>query len=485
MRRSHSRDNYADAVLTLRNASPEEQDRIIRQMPPYDALMFDADFEVWAHRGQLPPSVEGWRLWLMMAGRGFGKTRAGAEWIFRLASGKPGVRIALAGASIADARSIMVEGVSGLLAIARRHRRRVNWEPSLGRLKWPNGSEAQLFSGDHADGLRGPEHDFAWADELAKWRQVEEAWVNLQFGLRRGSRPRALVTTTPRPITILRQMMDAPWTVTTHGRTTDNINLDEKVIELLTATYGGTRIGAQELDGVLLEDVEGALWTRGTIERARVQLPLPSREGPGVGASEASSVPTSIPAASSRLDAHPPPTPPFQGGGLFDRIVVGVDPPAGASEGSDACGIVVAGSRGENLFVLEDASVQGLSPEGWANRVAAAAARWDTAIVVAEANNGGAMVGSVLRAADFGLKVRLVHASKGKSARAEPIALRFEAGRAFFAGRFPELEDELAGMQAGGGYEGPGRSPDRADAMVWAMTALSETRSGVPRVRRL
>jgi phage terminase large subunit-like protein len=146
---------------------------------------------------------------------------------------------------------------------------------------------------------------------------------------------------------------------------------------------------------------------------------------------------------------------------------------------------VVAGSRGENLFVLEDASVQGLSPEGWANRVAAAAARWDTAIVVAEANNGGAMVGSVLRAADFGLKVRLVHASKGKSARAEPIALRFEAGRAFFAGRFPELEDELAGMQAGGGYEGPGRSPDRADAMVWAMTALSETRSGVPRVRRL
>ena len=169
----------------------------------------------------------------------------------------------------------------------------------------------------------------------------------------------------------------------------------------------------------------------------------------------------------------------------FDRIVVGVDPPAGASEGSDACGIVVCGSRGEALSVLDDATVRGLSPEGWASRVAAAAARWDTAQVVAEANNGGAMVESVLKAADFGLRVRLVHASRGKSARAEPIALKFETGKAFFAGEFSKLEAELGGMIAGGGYEGPGRSPDRADAMVWAMTALSETRSGVPRVRRL
>jgi len=165
--------------------------------------------------------------------------------------------------------------------------------------------------------------------------------------------------------------------------------------------------------------------------------------------------------------------------------VVGVDPPAGIGEGCDACGIVVCGSRDGVLSVLEDASVQGLSPEGWSNRVAAAAARWDTHLIVAEANNGGAMVQSVLEAADAGLRVRLVHASKGKSARAEPIALRFERGTAQFAGHFPELEAELAGMQAGGGYEGPGRSPDRADAMVWAMTALSATRSGLPRVRRL
>jgi phage terminase large subunit-like protein len=432
----------------LMNAEEERQRRAIASMSPEHALKFDADFETWAHRNQLPPNGEGWRVWLMMAGRGFGKTRAGAEWIFRLANGKPGVRVALVGATIADARSIMVEGVSGLLTIARRYRRRLGWEPSLGRLRWPNGSEAQLFSGDNGNGLRGPEHDFAWADELAKWREAEDAWMNLQFGLRRGQRPRALVTTTPRPMALLRRIDEDSSTITTRGRTSDNINLDEKVIDVLTATYGGSRIGKQELDGELLQDADGTLWPSEVIERARSEVPL-------------------------------------EGSAYFDRIVVGVDPPAGAGEGSDACGIVIAGSRDGMLHVLEDATVRGLSPEGWASRVAAAAARWDTGLVVAEANNGGAMVESVLKAADFGLKVRLVHATRGKSARAEPIAFKFETGKAWFAGDFPELEAELGGMIAGGGYEGPGRSPDRADAMVWAMTALSETRSGLPRVRWL
>jgi phage terminase large subunit-like protein len=348
----------------------------------------------------------------------------------------------------------MVEGVSGLLAVARNHGRRLTWEPSLGRLRWPNGSEAQLFSGDNADGLRGPEHDFAWCDELAKWREAEGAWMNLQFGLRHGSRPRALVTTTPRQgMRLLEQIGENPLTITTRGRTSDNINLDERVIEVLTTTYGGTRIGAQELEGELLKDVEGALWTREVIERSRV---APS--------------PQSLSLAGERG---------------FDRIVVGVDPPASVGAGVDACGIVVCGSVGETLYVLEDSSVRGLSPDGWASRVAAAAARWNTSQIVAEANNGGAMVDSVLKAADLGLRVRLVHASRGKCARAEPIALKFETGRAYFAGEFPELEAELGGMIVGGGYEGPGRSPDRADAMVWAMTVLGETRSGVPRVRML
>ena len=428
----------------LQDATEDQVRRFVAKLSPSDFILLDGWFELWAHESQLPPSGDGWRVWMMMAGRGFGKTRAGAEWICGLANARPNLRIALVGATVADARSIMVEGVSGLLAVAKLHKQRVHWEPSLSRLRWPNGSEAQLFSGDNADGLRGPEHDFAWADELAKWREAEEAWVNLQFGLRRGPRARALVTTTPRPIPLLKQMMADEWTVTTHGKTSDNINLDERTIDILTATYGGTRIGRQELDGELLEDVEGALWTREMIEAARVALPE-----------------------------------------RFERIVVGVDPPAGANDKSDACGIVVCGSIGETLYVIEDATVRGLSPEGWTNRVAAAAARWNTATVVAEANNGGAMVESVLKAADCGLKVRLVHASRGKCARAEPIALKFEAGRAFFAGQFPDLEAELGGMIAGGGYDRCGRSPDRADAMVWAMTVLGETRSGLPRVRRL
>ena len=428
----------------IANASEEEQRRLIWEMSAIEALRFDASFECWAHENQLPPTGEGWRTWLMMAGRGFGKTRAGAEWIHALASGKGGARIALVGATIQEARSIMVEGVSGLLNVAKLNGERLKWEPSLGKLRWRNGSEAQLFSGESPDGLRGPEHDFAWADELAKWAQPEEAWNNLQMGLRRGPRARALITTTPRSMPLLTRIRDDQWTVMTNGRTDENINLDQRYIDVMTATYGGTRLGRQELNGELITDVEGSLWPRELIERVRADRP-----------------------------------------DRFDRIVVGVDPPAGVGEGCDACGIVVAGRSEGQFYVIADESCQGLSPDGWARRVAAAVARWDADIVVAEANNGGAMVGSVLKAAEVGVRVRLVHASRGKAARAEPIALRFESERAFFAGSFPRLEDELAGLTAGGGYQGPSKSPDRADAMVWAMTELSETKSGVPRVRAL
>jgi phage terminase large subunit-like protein len=437
---------------TLANATDEEQEEVLDKTTFSDMLSWDADFEEWAHKAQLPPKKEGWRTWLMLAGRGFGKTRAGAEWIEKIARSRPGVRIALVGATIDEARRVMVEGVSGVLSVARRRRHRLKWEPSLGRLTWPNGSEAQIFSGDNPDGLRGPEHDFAWCDELAKWGEAEEAWMNLQMGLRRGQRPRALVTTTPRPIDLLKRIKAAEWTVTTSGRTDENVSLSEGFVEMMIATYGGTRIGRQELDGELIEEIEGALWSRDLKERSR--LPHPQTPSP-------------------------------EGEGAYDRIVVGVDPPAGVGDGCDACGIVVCGRRGDHLFVIADETVEGLSPEGWANRVAAAAARWRASIVVAEANNGGAMVASVLKAADCPVKVKLVHASKGKVARAEPVALRFEAGRAFLAGSFPKLEDQMAGMIAGGAYEGPGRSPDRADAMVWAMTELGETKSGLPRVRRL
>jgi len=443
-------------MRALIDASEEEQRRIIWSMTPADVLALDADFEAWAHSAQLPPKEEGWRTWLMMAGRGFGKTRAGAEWVEKIARSRPGVRIALVGATIDEARRVMVEGVSGVLSVAKRRRHKVKWEPSLGRLTWPNGSEAQLFSGDNPDGLRGPEHDFAWADELAKWRDAEGAWMNLQMGLRRGSRPRALVTTTPRTIELLKRIREDERTVTTTGRTDENVNLSEGFVEMMVATYGGTRVGRQELDGELIEESEGALWSRELMEKARRPLDFP-RIASGTLADERT----------------------------LERIVVGVDPPAGVGPGCDACGIVVCGRRGDALYVIADETVEGLSPEGWANRVAAAAARWGASIVVAEANNGGAMVASVLKAADCPVRVKLVHASKGKVARAEPVALRFEAGKAFLAGSFAKLEDQMAGMIAGGAYEGPGRSPDRADAMVWAMTELGETRSGLPRVRRL
>ena len=242
--------------------SAEEQERIIRSMTPNDLLAGDVQFESWAHRNQLPPDEEGWRTWLMMAGRGFGKTRAGAEWIHGLAMARPDLRIALVGASMAEARSIMVEGVSGILPIAGYRGHRVAWEPSLGRLKWRNGSEAQIFSGDSPEGLRGPEHDFAWCDELAKWRDADATWDNLQFGMRRGMRPRSLVTTTPRPLRVLERIQAQPRTVTTRGKTTDNLSLDEDVVKLIVATYGGTRLGRQELDGELIMDVEGAVEPR-------------------------------------------------------------------------------------------------------------------------------------------------------------------------------------------------------------------------------
>ena len=430
-----------DAATRLSQMGMAELQEFLRKCGPKGILMLDAQFEMWAAKGQVEPDANGWRVWLMMAGRGFGKTRAGAEWIHDIAmTGRK--RIALVGATIDEARSVMVEGVSGLLAVARRRRSPVRWEPSLNRLRWEMGSVATLYSGDNADGLRGPEHHFAWADELAKWRHAETAWNNLQLGLRAGVRPRALVTTTPRPLRLLERIRGDQWTVTTGGKSKDNINLPQSFIDVMAATYGGTRIGRQELDGELFTEAEGSLFPRALLEGARVNAPAD-----------------------------------------FDRVVIGVDPPV--SEGGDACGIVVAGRRDGKLYVLEDASVGQATPERWASVVARTAARWNASHAVAEANQGGAMVRSVLKAADAQLGVKLVHASRGKSARAEPVAIRFERGHAFLAGTFPELEEELSGLQIGGGYEGQSRSPDRADACVWALTELGETRSGVPRVRML
>ena len=395
---------------------------------------------VWAHPGQEAPPGD-WRVWVMMAGRGFGKTRTGSEWVTARMRDYPGARIALVAATLDEGLRVMVRGESGLERVALDDGERPVWLPGAKELRWPNGTRAFLYSGAGPDGLRGPEHHFAWCDELAKWRYAQESWDNLMLGLRLGDAPRVVVTTTPRTLAALTRIIGDGEVRRTGGRTDDNPHLAASFREAMRKRYGGTRLGRQELDGVLLTEPEGSLWKRDLLEACRLDGPAPEME----------------------------------------RVVIGVDPPASA--GGDACGIVACGAAGGIGYVLGDHSGSGLSPQGWAAKVAAAAELWGADRVIAEANNGGDMVRAVLEGAEVTLPVRIVHASRGKVARAEPIAARFEQGKVKLAGCFPELEDELAGMVAGGDYEGPGRSPDRADAMVWALSELMLGRRGTPGVR--
>ncbi|HYD25890.1 MAG TPA: terminase family protein [Croceibacterium sp.] len=457
---------------------------LVRSLPGPAALALDRAFAEWAHGGQLAPPGD-WRTWVLMAGRGFGKTRAGAEWVLGVvrdsspdggggpceawwrgtrgesniaASGSPPVplhhpaggppprageelRIALVAATVDEARKVMVEGPSGILACARPGEI-AGWSRAHGELVFASGARATLFSGANPQALRGPQHHFAWCDELAKWRHPQAAWDMLQLGLRCGARPRALVTTTPRGgCAALRRIVDAPDTVLTGGRTGDNPHLPAAFLRAVESAYGGTRMAREEIDGVLLPDVAGSLWPAALLERCR-------------GAA---------PAADD-----------------LRRVVVGVDPPASAG---GTCGIVVCALDADGVgHVLADRSAGGLSPEGWARAVAAAAEMHGADRVVAERNMGGDMVRSVLRGAGVALPISEVSATRGKVRRAEPVAGQFEAGKARLAGRFPELEDELAGLVAGGDYEGPGRSPDRADAMVWALWALLLAGQAEPRV---
>ena len=433
----------SDAAL-FAGAVPRQRRAFLSRLSSQEQEVFLSHWPFWARPEQLPPAGD-WSTWLIMAGRGFGKTRAGAEWVRHIAEGDGSARLALVGANYAETRTVMVEGESGLLSIAPP-KQRPAWEPSLKRLSWQNGAQAHLYSAAEPEGLRGPQHSHAWCDEIAKWMnnagQAEAAWANLKMGLRVGLRPQIVATTTPRPVALVRALVSGKDVVITRGRTQDNdLHLPEAFLTAMAADYGGTRLGRQELDGELIEELEGALWTRAMIEGCRGSM----------------------------------------GKGLA-RIVIGVDPPASAS--GDACGIVAAGLGADGkAYVLADCSVEKASPESWARRVADAAERFGADRVVAEANQGGAMVRSVLHAAHIGLPVKLVHASRGKIARAEPVTALYESGRVHHVGAFPRLEDEMCGLLIGGGYEGPGRSPDRADALVWALTELMLGRKRVPRVR--
>ncbi|GEN99705.1 large terminase [Novosphingobium sediminis] len=438
----------ADRLDFLRHDEHRLAHTLPDMLDPCEREALLANWPLWARASQLPPQGD-WRVWLIMAGRGFGKTRAGAEWVRMVAERDHSARIALVASSLHEARSIMAEGESGLMAVSPPNLR-PRYEPSLRRIVWPGGAQALLYSAAEAEALRGPQHSHAWCDEIAKWDdnqgQARRCWDNLMLGLRLGNAPQIVATTTPRAVPLVRRLMaqvgDGGDVVLTRGSTLENeANLPGRFIADVTREFGGTLLGRQELEGELIDDLPGALWTRGLLETCREAGVLPG----------------------------------------MTRVIVGVDPPASAD--GDACGIVVCGLGTDGIArVLADASVEKPSPERWARAVAEAAQAWSADRVVAEANQGGAMVGAVLRAANAALPLRLVHASRGKAARAEPVAALYEAGRVRHAGLFARLEDELCGLLPGGTYQGPGRSPDRADACVWALTELMLGRSGEPRI---
>lgn len=378
-----------------------------------------------------------WRTFVLLGGRGAGKTFTGAWWMHHMASSRPGVRIALVGPTLHDVREVMVEGPSGIKAMAGG-RDRPRWEAGRRRVVWPGGGEAYAFSAEDPDSLRGPQFHQAWADEFCAWRKAETVLETLRLGLRLGDDPRLLVTTTPRPTPALRRLLAEAGCVQTRAGTAQNAgHLSPAFLAHVKTLYAGTRLEAQELEGLVVE-TEGALFRAEDLKRARGSRPV-----------------------------------------RLERIVVAVDPPASA--GGDACGIVVAGRLDGRAYVLADLSERGLSPGGWAGKVARAAADFGAQAVVAEKNQGGDMVRTVLANAGCGTLTRLVHASRGKIERAAPVAALYEQGRVVHCDAFPALEEELMGL----GAEGAGPSPDRADALVWAVTHLLPTPKAEPSVRVL
>jgi phage terminase large subunit-like protein len=387
--------------------------------------------------------------WLVTGGRGSGKTRLGAEWVNGLVRGLPPFttsgrrygRIALVGESLGDVREVMIEGPSGIRAIARRERPR--FEATRRRLVWETtGAVAQIFSSEDPESLRGPQFDAAWLDEAAKWKNAEATFDMLQFGLRLGERPIQIITTTPRPTRLMKRLIADPSVRVTRLTTEANSNnLASGFIAALERRYGGTRLARQELDGELIEDREDALWSRAVLEAMSGGVPADLR-----------------------------------------RIVVAVDPPASSGRASAACGIVAAGLDGDgNGVVLADATVEAARPTDWAAAAIRLYRRMDADCIVAEVNQGGDMVPAVLRTVDAAVPVKAVRARRGKWLRAEPVAALYQQGRVRHAERFPALEDEMCDFGPDG--LAGGRSPDRVDALVWALTELMLGRSGEPKVR--
>jgi phage terminase large subunit-like protein len=414
------------------------------------------DWGTFAHTHQREPVLahngRPWTTWLMLGGRGAGKTRAGAEWVRALAADPdigPNARIALVGETEHDVREVMIEGVSGLLAVCGQGLDKPQWLPSRRRLEWPSGAVAQAFSADNYESLRGPQFSHAWLDELAKWKNGSEAFDQLQFGLRLGSRPRAMITTTPRPSALIKRLIADPSCVVTHAGTQANkYNLAPAFLDTVLARYGGTRLGRQEIEGAIVEERTDALWTRAMLEGCRIAAATPLTEL------------------------------------KLSRIVVAVDPPVSSGKHADACGLVAAGRTEEGtIYVVADETCAGLSPHGWARRAVALWRRLDADALVVEVNQGGDLVKTCIAEVDAAVPVTAVRAHRGKYLRAEPVAQLFEQGRVRLCGAFPALEDEMCDFGPDG--LSSSRSPDRLDALVWAVTSLSFGARVMPRVRGL
>ncbi len=414
-------------------------------------------FEHWAHpEHQLAPGGD-WNTWVILGGRGAGKTRAGAEWVRTQVEGsgpyEPGRcrKVALLGSTYDQARDVMIFGESGILANSPPDRR-PDWIATRRQLLWPNGAVAQCFSAADPEALRGPQFDCAWVDELAKWKQPERAWDMLQFALRLGDNPQQVVTTTPRNVGLLHDLLEADGTVQTSAPKDVNEGfLANGFLERVRARFGGTRMARQELDGELLFNFEGGMWTPLMLDTGRKPAPED-----------------------------------------LDRIVVAVDPPVTSGKSADECGIVVAGVRNSGApqtweaYVLADGSLSGATPNEWAARALALFHDFKADRIVAEVNQGGDLVETILRQLDPMVPYRAVRASRGKLARAEPVAALYEQGRVHHGDQFGKLEDQMCQMTLQG-FQGSG-SPDRVDALVWALTDLMvepAARYQQPRVRHL
>lgn len=423
--------NHSPAHM-LASLPSDQQAAMLRALPVDDLAALAYAWEFWARPDQLPPPGD-WRTWLLLAGRGFGKTRTGAEWVRSQAETGKRAQIGIIGPTADAVRRIQVEGPSGILAVSPSHFR-PSYEPSTRRITWPNGCVAHLFSAEEPDRLRGPNLDAAWCDEPVAWANLEDSWDMLQMALRmpgpKGDAPQVVISTTPKPLPLLKTIMKAPSTVITRGKTSDNAsNLDASTLKYLQDRYGGTTLGRQELDAEMLDDAEGALWSRAMIEDARVGV-----------------VPES-----------------------FKRIVVAVDPAGGSGRGNDETGIIAAGAGLDgHVYVLTDASGK-FSPDGWARRAVDAYRMHKADRIVCEQNFGGAMVESTIRAVAPNVPIKMVHASRGKAVRAEPVVALYEQRKVHHIGNFPMLEDQLCQWEPNSGMP----SPDRLDALVWAVTELA------------